>query len=82
MAARVAQFPTGTVILCQGVTAANGGFELRGPAGRAFGLRILGPGHLPMVVRDVVLDSGAEPLMVTVPREVTVFGRIRPVKTP
>ena len=68
------------IVLYEGATGGDGGIELRGPVGRALGLRILGPGHLPKVVRDVVLDSGTGPIVVTVSRGATIVGRIRPVK--
>jgi hypothetical protein len=60
-----------------GVTAANGEAELVGPADAPLALRLLGPGHVPVVVQPVRL-SDPQPLVVTVARGATFAGRVLP----
>lgn len=67
----------GALRLAEGETGADGTFELVGPADRAVGLRVLGPGHRPTAVSDVRLDAPGE-LVVRVARGARLVGRIVP----
>jgi hypothetical protein len=58
-------------------TDANGEATLRGPAKPQLALRLLGPGHAPLIVTDVALDA-PEPLVVTVPTGAKLVGRLLP----
>ena len=62
------------VILHTARTDHEGRVVLRGPAGRALGLRILGPGHLPEVRQGVRLDG--PPVQIRVHGGATLLGRL------
>jgi hypothetical protein len=61
-------------------TNAKGEAELAGHRNGEYALRLLGPGHLPVVVQDVVLDPSLGPLEVRVALGATVRGKLRPLK--
>lgn len=62
------------IVLHTARTDREGRVVLRGPAGHAIGLRILGPGHLPEVRQGVRL--GGPPLQITVRGGATLLGRL------
>ncbi|HZN39731.1 MAG TPA: sigma-70 family RNA polymerase sigma factor [Planctomycetota bacterium] len=68
----------GALLVCERTSDAAGEFALEGPVDTAFSLRLLGPGHRPIVVDDVRLDSGLAPLQITVDVGATVCGRVGP----
>lgn len=68
----------GALRVWEGGSDANGELHLEGQAGTAFSLRLLGPGHRPLVVDDVRLDAGLEPLQVIVDVGATVSGTVGP----
>jgi RNA polymerase sigma-70 factor (ECF subfamily) len=65
-------------IYADAVTDADGSAELRGPASRAIGLALLGPGHIPMRLPDVWLGAPGE-LQITVAVGAHLKGRIVPL---
>jgi len=65
-------------VLQTSVTDAAGKLELVGPPREKLAVRLNGPGHVPVVVNDVVLADGG-PLRVVVEVGATVLGRTRPV---
>jgi hypothetical protein len=70
--------PDRAVLTTEGRTDTDGELVLRGRAGRDFTLRLLGPGHPPMVGPPVRLAANAPPLVVVVPAGATITGSIRP----
>ncbi|HEX6812546.1 MAG TPA: RNA polymerase sigma factor [Planctomycetota bacterium] len=72
--------PTGggrVLVLEEGTTDADGSLPVRGPADRPMGLRVLGPGHVPVERCDVLFTTDAE-LVVTVEVGARLRGRIGP----
>jgi hypothetical protein len=65
------------LVLADVVTDAEGMALLRGPAGRALGLRVLGPGHVVIEREDVRLDVAAD-LVVTVAAGARIHGAVVP----
>ena len=63
----------------EGRTGQDGTLTLVGPPGRELGLRILGPGHVPLYVNGVRLSPGKAPRRERVQIGATIFGRIRPL---
>jgi len=72
--------PNQALVWCEGSTSTQGEFELRGPRKQPLAVRILGPGHLPTVVRDIVLDAGTDTITAKVSIGATVHGRIQPAR--
>jgi hypothetical protein len=68
----------GALLVCERTSDAAGELALEGPVDVAFALRLLGPGHRPVVVDDVRLDRGLAPLQITVHVGATVCGRVGP----
>lgn len=68
----------GALLVCERTSDAAGEFALEGPVDTAFSLRLLGPGHRPVVVDDVRLDSGLAPLQIKVDVGATVCGCVGP----
>jgi len=66
--------------LMGGQTDAQGEFVLRGPGNEALAVRVLGPGHQPVVVDDVELTADAPPIVVEVPSGATIVGKIGPAR--
>jgi len=69
-----------SLLLQRGSTDDSGRFELSGPCGEQLALRLIGPGHVPRVVNDVLLDPSLGPLRVRVDRGATLTGTIRPLE--
>ena len=65
------------LVLFEGTTDADGRLDLRGPGGRALGLCLLGPGHVPLRQEGVRLDAAGE-LVVRVSSGARLTGRIVP----
>lgn len=65
------------LVIAEEVTDAEGISVLRGPGGRELGLRVLGPGHVPVEQANLRLDVAGE-LVVTVAVGARVHGRIEP----
>jgi RNA polymerase sigma factor (sigma-70 family) len=65
------------LILEHGSTGVDGRLLLHGPAGRALGLRVLGPGHVPTELSDVRMDQSEE-LVVVVRKGARLRGRVSP----
>ena len=63
-----------------GRTNDDGLFLLRGPAGRKLTVRILGPGHIPVVRPDVVLNESKHAIVIKVTTGRAVRGRLRPLE--
>jgi hypothetical protein len=68
------------ILLQRGDTDARGELQLRGPPREKLALRILGPGHQPLVLQEVFLDPALGPLRVDVPDGATLSGRARPIE--
>jgi len=64
--------------LMDGRTDAQGELVLRGPGDESLAVRVLGPGHQPVVERDVKLTPDAPPIVVEVPSGATITGKIGP----
>ena len=69
--------PRKVLLLQEATTDADGKAQLRGPVDRPLDLALLGPGHVPVIVRGVRFDDAAL-LEVTVAVGATVVGRARP----
>jgi hypothetical protein len=65
------------LVLEEGTTDANGELPVRGPVDRAMGLRVLGPGHVPVERCDVWFTTDAD-LVVTVQVGARLRGRLGP----
>jgi hypothetical protein len=65
------------LVLNEAPTAADGTLLLTGPRGRAVGVSVSGPGHVPVRVGDVRVDDPAE-LLVRVSRGARLHGRVGP----
>jgi RNA polymerase sigma factor (sigma-70 family) len=66
------------IVLQYGATDERGELMLSGPGNEPLAVRVLGPGHPPQVVNDVVLDPALGPLRV----ETAASGRLRGVLRP
>jgi hypothetical protein len=69
------------ILLQKGVTDARGVIVLTGPPGERLAVRVLGPGHQPAVVNDVVLASPGTVIRVAVDRGATLTGTVRPLES-
>jgi hypothetical protein len=67
------------MLVAEGTTGQDGRAEIRGTPGLRHALRILGPGHVPLV-RDLVLDPAIPVVDVIVAPGATLRGRIVPLE--
>lgn len=70
--------PDKLLLLQEATTDARGEVRLHGPSQRPLGLFLLGPGHRPQLVRDLVLDG--EPLVITVSPGARLVGHAHPAE--
>ena len=68
------------ILLQHGTTDERGEVLLSGPANERLAVRLLGPGHLPRVLNEVVLDPALGPLRVEVDTASRVSGVLRPLE--
>jgi hypothetical protein len=68
------------LLLQRGWTDARGELELHGPPREELALRILGPGHQPIVLQEVFLDPALGPLRVEIFDGAALVGRVRPIE--